>query len=206
MSDLHDLSLKGVIAQINAEHDAKIATLAAESEQLRKERDGALSVVETCEDSIARLERKVQFWQDRAEASAAVKVDRQALNLAISKWATDSDLHITIGDVEALHIAILSALTTQPAAPQEDEAVGYIYPDAFGRLQRGDSPRETIHATTSWPGSIALFASPPAQAVTEAQKRAIIDVFEIEWKIKNSDPLSALHSALTAAQEVERCA
>src|SRR5690606_32335220 len=70
--------------------------------------------------------------------TSAMKVDCQQLNMEISKWATDSNLHITIGDVEALHEAILSAL--EPASPDNKTAVGdepfTLFPDdSYERVQ-----------------------------------------------------------------------
>ena len=53
-----------------------------------------------------------------AERAGGVKVDRRVLNMAISKWAMDSDIDITLGDAVALHEAIMSCLTTEPAAPE----------------------------------------------------------------------------------------
>ena len=50
---------------------AEMERLQAENEALRRERDGAMQVIETCEDSVAKLERKVQHWQERAEAALA---------------------------------------------------------------------------------------------------------------------------------------
>lgn len=92
------------------------AELEAEVERLTRERDDALMV----------KREAIAGWRD-AEAlsrTGAVKVDRQRLNMEISKWATDSNLHITIGDVEALHEAILSAL--EPAAPEgQQEAAAW---------------------------------------------------------------------------------
>jgi len=83
---------------------------------------------------IGRLMADRDFWKERlqvetrarieAEAlsrTGAVKVDRQRLNMEISKWATDSDLYITIDDVEALHLSILSTL--EPAAPEGQQPV-----------------------------------------------------------------------------------
>lgn len=51
------------------------------------------------------------------------------------------------------------------AAPEgRQEAVAFMWPDAFERLRRGDSPRETAHAVTTVPNSIPLYTRPAQQA------------------------------------------
>lgn len=63
---------------------------------------------------------------------------------------------------------VFSAIATEPAAPEGgQEAVAFMWPDAFERLRRGDSPRETAHAVTTVPNSIPLYTRPAEQASTE---------------------------------------
>jgi len=92
------------------------AKLAAENERLKKE-------VENWKTSAAGWQKIASVDAVAHTSTGAVKVDRQRLNIEISKWATDSDLHITIGDVGALHEAVLSAL--EPAAPEIESMEAY---------------------------------------------------------------------------------
>lgn len=84
------------LMHIIAEREAENARLTAADEQ--RVRD------------ISRLTKERDTAREALSRTGAMKVDRQRLNMEISKWATDSDLYITIDDVEALHEAILSAL------------------------------------------------------------------------------------------------
>lgn len=156
----------------------------------------------------------------RAEAlsrTGAVKVDRQRLNMEISKWATDSDLHITIGDVEALHLSILSAL--EPAAPegeQEVEPVAFrVHDFHVARMPvkaKGKFPEPTEFL---YPASRAqdaketarimggecqpLFTRPAEQAVTEAMVETAISIMfhKHGW----FPPRQVVKDALRAAME-----
>lgn len=168
-------------------HREHIAELEAEVERLTKERDEAERLkINWFETHLAHQEanqalgkansellKRAMDAERRAEAlshTGAMKVDRQRLNMEISKWATDSDLHITIGDVEALHEAVLSALEPaapepktlvhepmvwtgrgpygmSPAAPDNKTAVGYepftLFPDgSYERVQEGFGYRD----------------------------------------------------------------
>lgn len=56
--------------------------------------------------------------------------------------------------------ALIAALRV-PDAPQGAVPIGWIYRNAFDRLVKGCSSRETVHEKMSWPNDVPLFASPP---------------------------------------------
>lgn len=139
----------------------------------------------------------------RAEAlsrTGAVKVDRQRLNAEISKWATDSDLHITIGDVEALHEAILSAL--EPAAPEgsqtcategcDNPATNEFIRGGVGSFYCGDCFVKVIEACET--------TRPAEQAVTEAA-RSVLEWYERDGSVGGAvEPFEALKAAMEAGR------
>lgn len=99
---------------------------------------------------------------------------------------------------------ILSAITTEPAAPEGwQEAVAWLYDwtDENGTTQTSADTHKIASVNCKPARNYRpLFTRPSEQAVTEADKRRILAVFEIEWKINGLDPLSALRAAMEAGR------
>lgn len=169
----------------------------------------------------------------RAEASAAVKVKalEWSSNWAVIKaetpighyfiesrrdgsfdcrlentwktWALSSD--IAKADAQAdYERRILSALTTEPAAPQEAEAVATTWTRFLDQL----AEREVLTERAAILRAIAehlRYRTPPAQAVTEAQVEAACEAFGLhERKYGPNHRAAGMRAALTAAQEAGR--
>lgn len=152
------------------------------------------------------LRSKIDAMPEAAlSRTGAVKVDRQRLNMEISKWATDSDLHVTIGDVEALHKAILSTL--EPAALEGQQPVAYrvhapedeyygVGPDRLQFHPLSQHDLDTGYRQTP------LYTRPSEQPVTEAMVEAAISIMfhKHGW----FPPRQVVKDALKAAMEAGR--
>ena len=171
---------------------SRITELEAKVERLTKERDD----LQNRHDSLEYALDGIKARSEALSRTGAVKVDRQRLNIEISKWATDSDLHITIGDVEALHEAILSAL--EPAAPEgEQEAVATV-----AKVNAAGASWNTVYpadALDKLPIGTPLYTRPAKQAVTEAMVERFIGVYETECRHRYDR--DAIRAALKAAME-----
>lgn len=89
---------------------------------------------------------------------AAIAADSHA-----SWWAGNN----REGAEKRMRAALEAALAVEGT---EAKPVAWIWPDAFERLRRGDSPRETAHADTYMRGAIPLYTTPPA-GIREALER-----------------------------------
>lgn len=193
------------------------ATLAAENERLTKERD---DWQKTATEYASKLHTR------RTEASAAVKVElsgitgelREAVAEAIradgsdmddTPWETLSDERKIgwLGDADRALAVVKDYLTTHaPAAPQEAEAVAWIGKRDLARLASGKAA--SVHASYHGSGDTALYISPPAQAVTEAQIDRVLDAAGDDMHVQYGNTAldhptdrARIKAALTAAQE-----
>jgi hypothetical protein len=124
------------------------------------------------EDQIAAVCTALRpFWHHTHVTQDAAKAVLSALSTLAPSAAACEPFEVRdpalglfeMGDMAKAAIASPSAEAAQPVA--------WMWPDAFERLMRGDSPRETAHAATSTPDSVPLYASQPQGELREALER-----------------------------------